>query len=138
MQLLQNEFLSIAYDPATRIVRFSRTKNRYPLNEQTKEVMQKIHDVFEQVGRETSALLVDMREAPLRNDEEFEKFNTSPQTRLFSGFARTAFLVKTAVGELQFARLRREGRVSAFVFDVFRDEAEALAYLREERSSFTK
>jgi hypothetical protein len=130
MQLLLNDYVSISYDPTQKMVRFSRSKNRYPLNEETRVVLKQITDIFEQVGRDKS-LLIDMRDAPLRNDEQFESFTSNQNDRLFAGFSRVAILVKTAVGELQFARLKREGRFSAMDAHVFRDETEALTFLQE-------
>ncbi len=73
-------------------------------------------------------LLSDLRGAPPpRNDPEFERAGDELRRGLRSLGARTAFLVRSAVGALQVHRLAREMDVDV---RVFRDEREALAYLR--------
>ena len=74
-------------------------------------------------------LLSDLRGAPpARNDPEFERAGDELRSGIKALGARTAFLVRSAVGVLQVNRLARE--IGAEVH-VFRDEREALAYLRE-------
>lgn len=130
MIVMQNEYIILERDPSLSLLRFARTKRPYPLNEETGEVIQRLSEAFDALQRERHKLLIDMREAPLRNDEGFESFATPSLARLFAGFVKTAILVRTAVGELQFSRLRREGKMSAPESNVFRDEAAALAYLQ--------
>jgi hypothetical protein len=130
MIVVQNEYLFLERDAASSLFRFARTKRPYPLTAAFIESIQQVIDVFEQINRAQYKLLIDMREAPLRNHEGFESSAAPSLDRLFGGFAKTAILVRTAVGELQFSRLRREGKMSALESTVFRDEAAALAYLQ--------
>jgi hypothetical protein len=56
-------------------------------------------------------LVVDTREAPLRNDQAFEGAMAKFRNELTSHFQRTAVLLDTELGELQVSRLERdEGR----------------------------
>lgn len=73
-------------------------------------------------------VLIDLRQGPAKNDPVFEaKMNT--QMRAFvTQFHRFAVLVRSAVGALQVTRLVRP--YGDHLDDgIFRDEAEALAYL---------
>jgi hypothetical protein len=130
MIVMQNEYIFVEHHPRLSLLRFSRTKKPYPLNQETSEVVQQVNDLFDRLIRAQHKLLIDMRDAPLRNDESFESFAAPSLNRVFTGFMKTAILVRTAVGELQFARLRRERKMSAPESNVFRDESAALAYLQ--------
>lgn len=56
-------------------------------------------------------LVVDTREAPLRNDKAFEETMAKLRVELTSHFQRSAVLLDSALGELQVSRLERdEGR----------------------------
>jgi sulfite reductase alpha subunit-like flavoprotein len=55
-----------------------------------------------------AGLLVDMREAPIRNDPEFEGAMAELRQRLTSHFERTSILLESALGELQVTRLERD------------------------------
>src|SRR5262249_33816934 len=56
-------------------------------------------------------LVVDTREAPLRNDEAFEQTMAKLRVELTSRFQRCAVLLDSPLGELQATRLERdEGR----------------------------
>jgi len=75
----------------------------------------------------TGGLLMDFRLAPPRNDAQFE--DAMRPYRYFMGTAdrRVAFLVQSMAGMLQIQRL---GSLVDMRFNAFRDEAEALAFLR--------
>jgi hypothetical protein len=76
--------------------------------------------------RVSLTLLLDLRDAPPRNDEDFESEATKALARFAPGFKAHAFLVKTAVGRLQATRMTRDRGDTA---QVFVTEAEALAHL---------
>jgi NADH-quinone oxidoreductase subunit F len=73
-------------------------------------------------------MLLDLREGPGRNDASFEAAMLPAIGNLLSRFARSAMLVKTAVGRLQLQRL---GRETSMPMSVFHDEQEALRFLLE-------
>jgi hypothetical protein len=79
------------------------------------------------LGAALRGLLMDFRLAPPRNDAQFE--DAMRPYRYFMGTAapRVAFLVVTMAGMLQ---LRRLGGMVDMTFNAYRDEAEALAFLR--------
>jgi len=60
-------------------------------------------------------LVVDTREAPLRNDTAFEQTTAKLRLELTSRFQRCAVLIDSPLGELQVARLERDEGRSTFV-----------------------
>ena len=66
--------------------------------------------------------VVDMRDAPPRNDPGFEAAMRQLRFAVGRAFERVVVLVATASGEMQVTRLHREGH---FVYHVTRDPEEA-------------
>jgi cytochrome b involved in lipid metabolism len=60
-------------------------------------------------------LVVDTREAPLRNDKAFEQTMAKLRVELTSRFERTAVLLDSPLGELQVSRLERDEGRSTFI-----------------------
>jgi sulfite reductase (NADPH) flavoprotein alpha-component len=60
-------------------------------------------------------IVVDTREAPLRNDKAFEETMAKFRLELTAHFERTAVLLESALGELQVTRLERDEGRSTFV-----------------------
>jgi hypothetical protein len=81
---------------------------------------------LDRLSKRAWPLLVDLREAPPRNDPEFEQIVQRYRRAIFEGFERSAVLVRTAAGVAQLTRHLREDRIAAPVFD---DEDAALAYV---------
>jgi hypothetical protein len=72
-------------------------------------------------------LLIDVRDAPPRNDAAFEAVITRLLEAFIKRFSAHAFLVRSAVGRLQTQRLARQrGNEHPLVFD---DEEDALRHL---------
>ncbi|MCS6857739.1 MAG: hypothetical protein NZM37_08515 [Sandaracinaceae bacterium] len=71
-------------------------------------------------------ILVDLREAPGRNDPEFEKAISSSRRAIWAHFKKRATLVRSQVGALQVQRHYREDGIEG---EVFTDEKEALGHL---------
>lgn len=88
-------------------------------------------DVLAGIPRGDWSVMLDMRDAPLRNDEDFERAMGQQLMVLMSGFRRRALLVKTAVGALQVNRAARSvwGNDDDTQPSIFRDEAEAMHFL---------
>jgi hypothetical protein len=60
-------------------------------------------------------LVVDTREAPLRNDKAFEQTMPKLRVELTSRFPRTAVLFDSPLGELQVSRLERDEGRNTFI-----------------------
>ncbi len=91
-------------------------------------------------ARSALVLLHDLRQAPSRNDPDFEAVVIRHAPQIFSGFRRVAVLVKNLTGKLQVDRLartpdsQREGpppssRQGRATPQVFTDEGAAIGYL---------
>jgi hypothetical protein len=71
-------------------------------------------------------LLVDMRQAPIRNDADFENAMAKLRLVLTAHFKRTAILLDSNLGELQVTRIERDERRNALAT---RSESTALKFL---------
>jgi hypothetical protein len=125
----RSEHIAITLDHERRLVRFTRSAAPFTSAEDARTEFVKAMSLIGDAERPRLRLLADMRAAPGRNDAAFERAVGSLSERLFGGYARAAFLVRTAVGSLQIQRVAREHHASAP--RVFTDEAEALRYLDE-------
>lgn len=115
----------VTLDEGLRLIRVTRTPVAYTNATEIETSMREFKGL-RRGDRAGYRLLLDVREGPLRNDEDFESIMKRYRPELFEGFAAMAILVKTAIGKLQMARIQRdEGTARA----VFTDEREALAYL---------
>ncbi len=108
------------------VVRYTRSGTAYPSIDAMRTCNQQIRDAFAALPKGTLAILVDVRNAPPRNDEAFETEVLDALRAIAEQFPARATLVRTAVGKLQTQRLARarDGAIH-----VFSDEAEALAFL---------
>ncbi len=73
-------------------------------------------------------MLLDLRDAPSRNDPEFEAVIARHRRPIFEGCRKVAVLVKTAVGKLHVTRMHHDEREPARV-QVFDDEDRAFEWL---------
>ena len=130
--LLQNLHLELWSYPEHKIVCFRRTEERLKDLQVAEASYTEALAILDSLDRSQHKLLLDIRNAPLRNDPSFQDFVARFRVRMFSGFAKTAILVRTAVGELQMNRLGKENS-DAFGEHrkVCRDEQEALDYLSQ-------
>ena len=71
-------------------------------------------------------MLIDVRDAPMLSSDALEVEAVKVIDSMASDFERAALLVRTAVGALQ---VRRIARTNPVRFELFEDEAVALAYL---------
>jgi hypothetical protein len=88
------------------------------------EVARKILPQHGKVG-----VIVDMRQAPPRNDAGFEQAMQGLRAEVEARFARTAVLLATRVGVLQVNRITRTDGATSFATT---DEAAALRFARGE------
>lgn len=79
------------------------------------------------VPRHRTALLIDSRFAPARNDPAFEEVFARCRQEFMRGFRRLAGLMRTSAGMLQASR---HVRMDGIEMGLFTDPCEALAYLR--------
>jgi hypothetical protein len=123
--VFENPLLQARFLPSRKLMWVMRS----PQPAESREMLQTLRQAQPIIDRLGSQLmLLDLREGPGRNDASFEAAMLPAIGSLLSRFARSAMLVKTAVGRLQLQRL---GRETAMPMSVFHDEQEALRFLLE-------
>jgi hypothetical protein len=126
--LFEDRYVVVLFDEARRLVRYVRTREAFP----TLDAMRASNDGVAAAlawtpPRKTLLLLLDLREAPPRNDDGFEKVASRSLNGFVPSFKAHAVLMRTAVGSLQARRMARtSGGEQLSVFTV---EADALAHL---------
>jgi hypothetical protein len=130
MRLLVTRHHAIDTDQARMLVRITRLSAPFESIEEIDLEAARLGSVLDRLHGEWR-ILIDLRAVPLRNDPAFESAVPRLRRRIFTGAARAALLVRTAVGALQVTRHIREDHATAEVFD---DEARALAYLKANAS----
>ncbi len=111
--------------PAQKLVLLERTPVPWTQLEQLVE--ENIHILVCLNGLEPDlGLLVDMRQAPIRNDSSFENAMAALREGLHQHFQRVAVLLDSSLGELQASRIERDERNVALVT---RSESNARSFL---------
>lgn len=125
MELLRTRHLVLNEAAAGRTLHVRRTAEPFANIEEMRRAFEDLNRALDERGRSRLSLLVDTRDAPPRNDPEFEVAFKPLRHRMLSGFRRAAVLVSTPIGKLQVERHAREDRLSV---RAFADEAEAREY----------
>lgn len=117
--LFQSDYVVITLEFLGRIVRYRRLAQPFPSLACAAEIYAGVLKAYDQIGRQGRGLLIDSREAPGRNDPEFEALLGDFRSKALPGFSGNVVLVKTAVGLLQAQRHgRTEGRIQHITDDV--------------------
>jgi len=123
--LYRSKHWSFESDPCRNVAILRRTPVPWPslatLAEEADALLAALHASQRELG-----LLVDMRQAPRRNDPAFEQAMAGLRHGLCSYFARTAVLLESGVGELAAVRLERDERRHALCTQ---SESTALKFL---------
>lgn len=125
--LLADPLLTVTVDDARGLVRYRRTREPIASLEEMRALHDRMFDALGNLPLKQFKLLVDVRDAPPRNDPAFEREVTRTLGITMSKFAAHAVLVKSAVGVLQVQRIERERKATGTT--VFVNEAEALRHL---------
>lgn len=124
--LFTTPHVTLTLDPDTRLIRYARTRAPYASMAEYVHVHERVARVLDGVGRKKHALLVDMREAPLNNDPDFERTAARCRQLLVRDFGKVAVVVRTAIGALQIGRHIRE---DSSHIPIFHDETTAVGHL---------
>lgn len=122
-----DDYVVVSVDRERSVVRYTRSSRAFPSIDEVRAVHDGVARALAAVSSERLALLIDVREAPPRNDESFEREIAPRIARFVPGFRAHAFLVKSAAGRLQARRLATSSGDSPDA--VFSSESEALAHL---------
>jgi hypothetical protein len=106
-----------------------RRKRSSPSTETIFSFARTIHRVFAGIDRSRHVMLVDLRAAPLRFGDDFDRAVVAFRAEVTRDVQAVARLLATSVGALQVQRLDADG---ARPTRSFANEDEALAWLREQ------
>jgi hypothetical protein len=124
--LYQSKHARLEIDDTLGLVRYTRSGEPFESLSEVEALFRQLASANATIDRTNLVLLSDVRAAPGRNDEAFEKAFFTHREALFGGFRRRAVLVRSVVGKLQVQRLSRTSPMEMQTFD---DEAAALAFL---------
>src|SRR5262245_1563181 len=100
--LLDNRFVSVRRSLGRLgFVRVTSTKTAIETLEQVDEVWGAVSRAVIPLDRARHVLLMDMRDAPGRNDDAFERRVAKYRSATVQGFLRVAVLVRSLPGQLQ-------------------------------------
>lgn len=125
-ELFRSPHIRLRYDRRRDFVVITRFEVHYNSVIELNETFAKMELAIANVARPRTALLIDSRLAPLRNDPVFEAAFDANRRKMIRGFKKIGVLVKTAVGRLQ---IQRHSKIDGIPMGVFTDISEALAYL---------
>jgi hypothetical protein len=124
--LYESRHARLEIDDVRGLVRYTRSSVPFESLADVEAMFRELASANTTIDRTHLGLLSDVRAAPGRNDEAFEKAFFEHREALFGGFRRRAVLVRSVVGKLQVQRLNRTSPMEMQTFD---DEAAALAFL---------
>lgn len=128
--LLDNSFVHVRRTLGrVGVVRVVRTSAAIETLEQVDEVWGAVSRALVSLDRARHVLLMDMREAPGRNDDAFERRVAKYRTATVQGFVRVAVLVRSLPGQLQVQRHAREDGLG--MVHIFAAEQAALDWLTQ-------
>ena len=125
--LFEDRYVRLTFDEGQGLVRYVRTREPFPSLDGMRATNERIRSAVALLGRKDLKLLLDLRDAPPRNDDDFEREVGRSLGAFLPGFRAHAMLVKTAVGRLQAQRMATGP--GADRPPVFTTEADALAHL---------
>jgi serine/threonine protein kinase len=129
--VIKNEYYEVVVDAPRRLVQVYRSSVPFASAEAVEQACGPIQELLDAMGRSATRLFIDSRQAPSRNDPEYERWFEYHRTRMVSGLLRAAIVLRSAVGKLHAERmLRRDGNYESV--RVFTDEEAAMAYLLED------
>ncbi|WP_148313251.1 hypothetical protein [Sorangium cellulosum] len=106
-EIERDPYTAVHHDPTQQLVFIRRSSLPYPSFEELDRSFRRIEQAIRIISRPRSLLLVDARDAPMRNDDGFEVTFGQAHARLFQGFKRAAVILRSAIGVLQVGRLSR-------------------------------
>lgn len=121
----EDTWFVIDHNPSDRVYRVARSKTPFTDVAEAERAYGAMDRALATVVP-GSRLLLDVRDAPPRNDPEFEAAVTRVRDRAFVRFVKVAVLVRTAVGRLQVQRMNQGLPASVGTFD---DEDRAFDHL---------
>ncbi len=112
--------------PAQNLLVLQRTPAAWPSLARLRDENEALLGLLRTEQR-SHGLLVDMRQAPIRNDADFEDAMAELRSKLTTHFQRVSILLESNLGELQVTRIERDERRQTTI--TTRSESAALKFL---------
>jgi hypothetical protein len=127
--IADTRYFRLSLDPQRMLVRWARTNIVLESVDEYEQMTHATVLALLPIDRPKHAMLIDLRDAPLRNDPGFEEINRRFRRDLHHGFARSAVLVRTRAGMLQINRHTSEFPGEVRGHRAFMVEEDAVAFL---------
>lgn len=137
-EIIRSSLAVIVREPNTPLVVMRRSTHHADDSNELEIFLDRFDLLLPPLRRRDLVLFMDMRDGPLRNDEAYEDRMNVAAARITAGFRRVAVLIRSSVGMLQAARLRRERPNTTGNLRTFQDEAAARAYLLSPEAGTSK
>jgi hypothetical protein len=124
-EVFRNGYMLVRHEPTRKLVVLTRLSTPYASLDDVRATFAGVDAALVHVSRPRTALLIDSRMAPARNDPAFEAEFTAWRQKFNVDFRKVSILVQTAVGILQVGRYARTDDTT---LGVFTNPDEALAY----------
>lgn len=133
LELLQNRFVLVERWPSRGLVRVTRSAEPIVALQEVDEAWGGVLSALGAPNAGDKRLLIDMRRAPGRNDDAYERAVAHYRAETVARFEQVAVLVRSMPGQLQVQRHAKEDGLSKV--RVFNAEVNALAWLGPPRLS---
>lgn len=124
-EVFRNAYMVARHDATRKLVVLTRLAQPYESLEDLRATFAGMDAALVHVSRPRTALIVDSRLSPARNDPAFEAEFTDLRQKFNADFRKVAIVLQTAVGVLQ---VGRHARMDDKPMGVFTNPGEALAY----------
>jgi hypothetical protein len=125
-EIVSNPYCRVLYDRSTGIARFVRTDVPIRSLEEADLFFGEAVRAIDILGRNRIKLLIDIRDAPARNDPQYEGAMAEHRRDVARGIRRIAVVAKTAAGRLHAQRLGKADHLDQVVVA---NEDEAMEHL---------
>jgi hypothetical protein len=125
-ELVSNPYCRVLFTPSSQLVRFIRTEQPIQSIEEANLYFGQAVRAIDGLGRGRLKLIIDVRNAPLRNDPQYESAMADYRHKLARHIPRVAVIARTAAGRLHAQRLGKEDHIQQAIVAT---EEEALAHL---------
>lgn len=128
LEVLRSRYFTVSVSGTEKLAQIERSDAVFASIDDVRRAWREVDAALQKTVRRGRSLLVDLRQAPARNDPEFENAVRAILPDVRRGYRRIGVLVRSAAGGLQVSRLARADGAVEFISS---NEAELMAYLQE-------
>lgn len=127
LEVLRSRYFTVSVSGTDKLARIERSDTPFDSVEEVRRAWREVDAALQKTVRRGRSLLIDLRQAPARNDPEFETAVRSILPDIRKGYRRIGVMVRSAAGGLQVSRLARADGAVEFISS---NEPELIAYLQ--------